>query len=238
MAQVGHQLCGRVTEQCLISLQPVKGIMQTYRITNKAPPSRPSFYVRNIFASLQQFLATEVVQQLSSDTRQEWALFVISHVTIKYETVPCFDIHSLNEIGTRNGPQRCWKLLKSKVPSSRSTLNQPRTLRKPLLASLLMRRLLFSSPLMSFHTEKRSNNTTKSSPLISRPSWPSSSATKLTYPLKHPQQTLNKTLQTLLSSLDPFLGGPPLHSLLGWPRTLLLSAMSVSLLSRARACSR
>merc|ERR1712137_100640 len=84
MSQLGHRLCDKVIEQCLVALQPVKGIMQTYRITNKEPSNRPSFYVQNIFAPLHQFLQHTAVQQLAHPTRRDWCQYVATQVTNKY----------------------------------------------------------------------------------------------------------------------------------------------------------
>ena len=81
--RLGEILCNRITKLCLVSLQPVKGIMQTYRITNKAPSNHPSFYVQNIFAHLHKFLTSEPAQKLSSESKQEWIYRVVHEVTAK-----------------------------------------------------------------------------------------------------------------------------------------------------------
>jgi len=81
---LGGIICERITQKCLVSLQQVKGIMQTYRMTNKAPSSHPSFYVQNIFTHLHNFLATNTLQNISQSAKQDWIHKVATDVTTKY----------------------------------------------------------------------------------------------------------------------------------------------------------
>ena len=87
MKELGDILVDKISKDCLISLQAVKGIMHTYRVTNKEPSTNPSFYVQNIFTNLSKFLNSETVSALPTTTKSQWSLDVMKVVTNKYVTL-------------------------------------------------------------------------------------------------------------------------------------------------------
>jgi len=74
---------GHLSVKCIASLTPLQGITATYRMTNKAPPVKASYYVDNIVAPLHTFL-TQKSQMISLDVRSNWAKMVLTNVTDKY----------------------------------------------------------------------------------------------------------------------------------------------------------
>ena len=83
MNGLGEIIMDKVSKDCLVSLLPVKGIMTTYRVTNKEPATAPSFYVQNIYSSLNRFLSSSAVKPLSDDTKMNWIREVMTVVTNK-----------------------------------------------------------------------------------------------------------------------------------------------------------
>ena len=45
-------MAASLVERCADVLNAMRGITQTYRMTNKPPPQYPSFFIANILASL------------------------------------------------------------------------------------------------------------------------------------------------------------------------------------------
>ena len=78
-------MCSQVTDKCITSLQPVRGIMQTYRIGKKAAPTQASYYVANVLKELRKFIDAPQLSQLSKETRLSWTMKIVSTVTEKYE---------------------------------------------------------------------------------------------------------------------------------------------------------
>eukprot|EP01112_Ceratiomyxa_fruticulosa_P002619 TRINITY_DN1276_c0_g1_i1.p1 TRINITY_DN1276_c0_g1~~TRINITY_DN1276_c0_g1_i1.p1 ORF type:complete len:760 (-),score=116.74 TRINITY_DN1276_c0_g1_i1:30-2309(-) len=72
-----------LSEKCISGLTPLQGITATYRMTNKAPPTKASYYVDNIVSPLHSFL-TQKAQMISSGVRMNWSKVVLTSVTDEY----------------------------------------------------------------------------------------------------------------------------------------------------------
>ncbi|KAL4443325.1 hypothetical protein ABPG75_011062 [Micractinium tetrahymenae] len=81
----GQALMGAVaetlTEKSVVVLKQLRGIVATFRMTNRAQPSRPSHYVSMILAPLHQFLQGEAASKLA---RQQLAAAVAAGVSARY----------------------------------------------------------------------------------------------------------------------------------------------------------
>jgi len=76
-------ILGSVTKKCSDALQPVRLISSHYRMTNKEPPNRYSFYVTEIFQSLKEFLAEKDIK-LPQSLITTWTTEIITKVTESY----------------------------------------------------------------------------------------------------------------------------------------------------------
>lgn len=70
-------------KRCVESLQPLRGIIATYRYTNKTVPTRHSYYVPNILNSVADFINNHN-EYISESTRKEWMGQIFDTVTKKY----------------------------------------------------------------------------------------------------------------------------------------------------------
>lgn len=84
----GGALMGAVaetlTERSVVVLKQLRGIVATFRMTSRAPPSRPSHYVSMILAPLNQFLQGETASGLGAEARRQLAAAVAAGVSARY----------------------------------------------------------------------------------------------------------------------------------------------------------
>jgi len=76
-------LVGYLTSKCVAGLGPLAAITTTYRMTQKAPPTKHSYYVENITQPLENFFKSSKVTLLESD-RSDLQLNVLAAVTDEY----------------------------------------------------------------------------------------------------------------------------------------------------------
>ena len=83
VARLRGQLVAVHTAACTALLAPVRAIAASYRMTGKAVPTRPSFFIPNVLAPLRAFLAA-AADRLPSAERAVWAAEVAALVTRQY----------------------------------------------------------------------------------------------------------------------------------------------------------
>ena len=71
------------------ALAPIRAIVASYRMTGKSSPTAASFFISGVLKPLRTFLDAMVQREagcylLDAQARQEWALEVATHVTLRY----------------------------------------------------------------------------------------------------------------------------------------------------------
>lgn len=76
-----------LTEKCVEVLRQVKGIIATYRMTNRPLPSRHSPYVTSVLQPLKTFVEDERFAHLTKEMRAELILSVSEKITVTYDVL-------------------------------------------------------------------------------------------------------------------------------------------------------
>lgn len=80
---VAEKISGLITKNCIDSLQPLRGILATYRMTNRPAPTQPSRFVPNVLKPLRQFLADPRLK-ISGEARKSITALVIESTVNRY----------------------------------------------------------------------------------------------------------------------------------------------------------
>lgn len=78
-------LAGTITEQCVVVLKQLRGIVATFRMTKRSQPERPSHYVSAILSPLQAFLQGSGAQKLSTEARADLTKAVVAGISARYQ---------------------------------------------------------------------------------------------------------------------------------------------------------
>ncbi|KAL6064293.1 Conserved oligomeric Golgi complex subunit 2 [Balamuthia mandrillaris] len=85
LPQLASLVQGSIISKCEHGLQPLKGITQTYRLTNKPVPTKHSYYVSNILRPLDTFLKAHSAHLPQRHVKSEWCRNVLTAVAAQYK---------------------------------------------------------------------------------------------------------------------------------------------------------
>eukprot|EP01114_Cavostelium_apophysatum_P023937 TRINITY_DN9192_c0_g1_i1.p1 TRINITY_DN9192_c0_g1~~TRINITY_DN9192_c0_g1_i1.p1 ORF type:complete len:750 (+),score=180.22 TRINITY_DN9192_c0_g1_i1:104-2353(+) len=85
-----------VLKRCVESLQPLRGIPATYRMTNKPVPTKPSYFVNNIVEPIEE-LERQLDHLVRTNVKKAWLLKIATSVTERYREMTNELLNSLHK---------------------------------------------------------------------------------------------------------------------------------------------
>lgn len=86
LSKIKSGITNRISAECRETLKLVKSITSQYRHTNKQPPTKPSYFIPNVFKPIHQF--NEQNQGWTDTATQlEWADIVCKSIITEYTTI-------------------------------------------------------------------------------------------------------------------------------------------------------
>jgi len=76
-------ITSHIIKKCVESLQPLRGIPATYRMTNKPVPNKPSYFVNNLVFPVEELLK-HADRFLHETNKVSWVKNILTAVTHKY----------------------------------------------------------------------------------------------------------------------------------------------------------